>query len=164
MRHYRKRSHYKSSAVMLGTLLYLMRKYMTHPFLCCLPSPERLVGAVWASGGGSVSGQPGLRQRPTLHAQPRTSREPLSVPLPEPKLLAGPRLQQPALHSALSGGCPLSPFNLHQHLPHHTLLLLPLPPLHEQPRHRSGDQDGDGGGGRRPRQPNPRRRNSSLLG
>ncbi len=122
---------------------------MIYPLLSRPPSSERLMGAVRSRasvpGGGSVSRQPGLRQRPALHAQPRTPGEPLPVPLPQPRLLYGPRLQQPALHPALPGGRPLPPLN-HQQLLPDPLHLLPLPSIHEQPRQRPGVQDGDRGG------------------
>lgn len=136
------------------------------PLLSCLPASERLMGAdgsrVSIAGGCSVSWWPGLRQRPSLHAQPGAPRKPLPVPLAQPRLLNGPRLQQPTLHPALPGRRPLPPLN-HQQLLPVARHLLPLPSIHEQLRQRPGVQDGDRGGGRRPRQPHLQHR-GSLLG
>lgn len=106
-----------------------------------------------------MSGQPGLRQRAALHAQPGPPGEPVPVPLPQPRLLHGPSLQQPALHPALPGGSPLPPPDHQQHL-HGPQQLLPLPLLHGRPHQRPGVKDGDGRG----LQPPPQRRGALLLG
>lgn len=112
-------------------------------------------------GGGSLSGQPGPRQRPALHAQPRAPGEPLSVPLTQPRLLHGPHPQQPALHPPLPGRRSLPPPD--QQLLPCPLRLLPRASLHEQPRQRPGVQDGVRGGGRQPCRPPPKQRGSLLL-
>lgn len=130
-------------------------------------SSERLMGAVGprdsTTGGGSLSRQPGLRQHPALHAQPRTPGEPLSVPLPQPRLLHRHGVQQPALHPPLPGGRSLSLLNHQQQLPSPLRLLL-LPFLHEQPRQWPGVQDGDRGGVWQPHQPPSKWGGSLLLG
>lgn len=121
---------------------------MIYPLLSQLLDLERLMGAVCSRasipGGGPLSGQLGLCRCTTLHAQPRPTREPLPVPLTQPRLHHGPCLHCPVLHPALTGGCSLPPFNQQQLLscPH---LLFHLPPIHEQPSQRPGVQDGDRG-------------------
>lgn len=128
------------------------------PALAWLMGPARPRTSV--PGGRPLSGEPGLCQRSTLHAQPRAPREPVPVPLPQPRLLHGRCPQQPAVHPAFTGGRPLPPANKQQHLLR--LLLLPLPPIHQQPCQRPGVQDGDGGSRRRPQQP-PRKQWSPLI-
>lgn len=123
-----------------------------------LSSSERLVGAVHSRvsnpGGGAVHRQPALRC--TFHVQPRTSGQPVSVPLPQPWFLHGH--QQPALHPALPGRCPLPLVNF-QPLPA-PFHLLPLPPLHEQSHQWPDVQNGERGG---VWQSSPRQRGSFLL-